>query len=257
MLLQEPSLQGLSLGSPEWFAAQRRLLAQKPLLKRCYDGWYRALLDDEASVPAERAGLLLELGSGGSYLCELRPDVITSDVVAGLAQRVIDARELPFADASLRAIFLTHALHHIPQVERFFAEAQRTLVPGGVVSMIEVAHTPLARGFFSNLHPEPYDDRAKGWDFAQQDAMADANQALSWLAFVRDRKRFEAEFPDLVIERLAYLPWCAYLASGGVTRRSMLPGPLANLAVVVDAATRPLGGLFALHWHITLRRRGK
>jgi SAM-dependent methyltransferase len=256
MLLEEPALRGLSLGSAEWFAVQQQLLRDKPLLKYCYDKWYDALLADERSVPADQAGKLLELGSGGSYLHERNRDVITSDVVPGLASCVIDGRSLPYADASLRAIFLTHALHHIPQVERFFAEAQRTLVPGGVVSMIEVARTPLAKLFFTHLHPEPFDDQATSWDFAQSHAMADANQALSWLAFVRDRQRFEAEFPQLVVEKINYLPWFSYLTSGGVTRRAMLPGQIGQkIALAVDALSEPARPLFALHWHITLRKK--
>jgi len=36
-------------------------------------------------------GPLVELGSGGSYLKELEPSLITSDVVEGVADQVIDA----------------------------------------------------------------------------------------------------------------------------------------------------------------------
>jgi SAM-dependent methyltransferase len=254
MLWQEPLLADVALGSSDWFALQRRLIESKPLLRRCYDDWYRRMLADEASVPAAATGLLVELGSGGSRLVDHCPQVLTSDVVPGVASRVIDARELPFEAGTVRALFLTHALHHVPQVERFFAEAQRVLVPGGVVSMIEVAHTPLAKFFFTHLHPEPYDDRTQVWDFAQSDSMADANQALSWLVFSRDRQRFQNQFAQLQIERKELLPWAAYLASGGVTRRTLLPGPLAGLAVALDAVTRPVAPLLALHWHVTLRK---
>ena len=61
------------------------LLEEKPLVKRCYDLWYQALLDDadsvETSVPDAK---LVELGSGSSYLASLRPGVVTSDVEAGV-----------------------------------------------------------------------------------------------------------------------------------------------------------------------------
>jgi len=143
------------------------------------------LLADVRSVPAQ--GAVVELGSGGSYLKELEPTVITSDVSAGIAEQVIDARSLPFADQSIRALLLTHVFHHIPDVDAFFREAQRTLVPGGVISMIEVAHTPFAKFFFRNFHHEPYDDTRGDWRFEQGDSMMDSNQALSWIVFVRDR----------------------------------------------------------------------
>ena len=38
----------------------------------------------------------------------------------------------------------------------------RVLVPGGVISIIDCAHTPFGRFFFSAIHPEPYDSRTRG-----------------------------------------------------------------------------------------------
>jgi SAM-dependent methyltransferase len=253
--LKEPSLAGVPVGSPEFFATQKRLILERPLLKHCYDDWYARLLGDVRSVPG--GGALVELGSGGSYLKELEPAIITSDVVAGVAERVIDARQLPFGEASLRALVLTHVLHHIPDLEAFFREAQRTLVPGGVITMIEVAHTPFARFFFRNFHHEPYDDSVRTWNFGQQDSMMDSNQALSWLVLVRDRQRFEQLFPDLVIEELAFTPWFTYLLSGGVTMRNVIPRFLVRPLLAVEWLLQPLRPLFALHWHIRVRKRAE
>lgn len=251
--LKEPSITGLVVGSPEFFACQKDLIRRRPLLKRCYDDWYARLLADVRSVPAP--GLLLELGSGGSCLKDLEPAFITSDVVPDVAERLIDACELPFEDASLRALALTHVLHHIPDVESFFREARRTLVPGGVITMIEVAHTPFARFFFRNFHPEPYDDARREWSFGQQDSMMDSNQALSWMVFVRDRERFEKLYPELVIEELAFTPWFTYLISGGVTMRDLIPHFLVPPLLAMEWLLTPLRPLFALHWHIRIRRK--
>lgn len=252
--LEEPRLRGVPPGSPRFFELQRRLIQERPLLRDIYDLWYRKLLDDERSVPGE-GGELLELGSGGSFLEELCPRVITSDVIEGVAERVIDGRELPFADASLRAIFVTHVFHHIPDVERFLAEVERTLVPGGVLSLIEVPHTPLARFFFDRFHPEPYDDAAQDWSFAQSDTMRDANQALSWIVFFRDRARFEKRFPHLEVEHACLLPWLSYLLSGGVTRRNLVPGFAVPLVRLADRLLSPLDRWMALHWHLRVRKR--
>jgi SAM-dependent methyltransferase len=175
--LSDHSLRKLKPGSPEFFAVQKQLILNRPLVKRCYDDWDARLLRNADSVP--QAGVILELGSGGSYLKSIRPSIISSDVVANVADRVIDGRHLPFADNSIQALFLTHVFHHIPDMDAFLKEAQRALVPGGVVSMIEVAHTPFARLFFKNFHHEPYNDRSESWSFAQKDSMMDCNQALS------------------------------------------------------------------------------
>ena len=252
-LLDEPRLRGVQPGTAAWFSTQQDLIGQRPLLKRTYDAWYHAMLADEASVPAAQAGEILELGSGPSVIKRYRRNVITSDIVTGLADRVVDAQALPFAKASLRAILLTHCFHHIPDVARFLEEAQRVLVPGGVVSMVEVAHTPLARFFFRRFHPEPYDDRALDWALPAGEGYMHANQALSWNVLVRDRQRFASSFPDLRFERARYLPWAGYLLSGGVTRRNLMPRPVLPLVRALETATAPLRPALALHWHLTLR----
>jgi SAM-dependent methyltransferase len=211
------------------------------------------LLADARSAPEK--GALLELGSGGSYLKDLEPSVITTDVVEGVAEQVVDARQLPFADNSIQAIFLTHVLHHIPEVNSFFREAERALVPGGVITMIEVAHTPFARFFFRRFHPEPYRDDVPEWSFEQSDSMMDSNQALSWMIFVRDRKKFQELHPRLEIERFTWLPWFNYLLAGGVTGRCLAPRWAKSMLPFAEGALRPLSPLFSLHWHICLRKR--
>jgi SAM-dependent methyltransferase len=250
--LKEPQLQGQTPGTARFFALQKAIIHQRPLLKWCYDGWYARLLADARSVAAP--GLLVELGSGGSYLKDLEPALITSDVVAGVADQVIDARQLPFADGSVKALFLTHVFHHIPDVRAFFAEAQRVLVPGGVISMIEVAHTPFARFFFKNFHHEPYRDEYREWSFAQTDSMMDSNQALSWMVFDRDRARFEQQYPGLKVETPAFLPWLAYLLSGGVTMRHLVPGFMNGPIRGMEHLLSPLASACALHWHLCVRK---
>jgi SAM-dependent methyltransferase len=251
--LKEPALEGLQPGSSEFFAVQKALILGRPLLKRCYDDWYERLLNDARSVPVP--GALVELGSGGSYLKALEPSVVTSDVSAGIAEQVIDARDLPFPDQSIRAVLLTHVFHHIPDVDAFFREAQRALVPGGVISMIEVAHTPFARFFFRNFHHEPYDDQQADWRFDQGDSMMDSNQALSWLVFKRDRGVFEKRYPGLRVEALELMPWFTYFVSGGVTMRYMIPKAMNPLLEGIERMLAPAASLFSLYWHIRVRKK--
>ena len=132
--------------------------------------------------------------------------------------------------------------------------AQRVLVPGGVISMVEVAHTPFAKFFFSNFHPEPYRDDVTDWAFSQTDAMGDANQALSWVVFFRDRARFQREFPGLVLERWEHLPFLSYLLSGGVTRRNLIPRFLLGGVARLDRLSELASPALALHWHLTVRK---
>lgn len=252
--LREPSLIGVASGTPEFFRIQNSLIAGRPALRHCYDAWYRKLLDDKIVREAPANATFLELGSGGSLLKARDPRVITSDVSDGIAEMTIDARRLPFPDGSLHAIFMTHVFHHIPDVSAFLREAERTLRPGGVIAMIDVAATPFARLFFSNFHPEPFKPRAD-WTFQQAHTMYDSNQALSWIVFRRDLARFQREFPTLDLEVTEYLPWLPYLFSGGVTKRNLLPNVLARVAITCDELLPILRPVFALHWFLKIRRR--
>ena len=122
--------------------------------------------------------------------------------------------------------------------------------------MVDIPHTPFARYFFTRFHPEPYDDRAVEWSFPEGHSMLDSNQALTWMVFCRDRREFERGFPQLRLERRRYLPWLSYLLSGGVNLRSFVPGPLTGVMPAVDWVLKPLDGLFAVHWHLTVRKAG-
>lgn len=252
-LLEEPSLRGVELGSDHWFSIQRDLIVRRPLVKATYETWYSTMLADAATVHAP--GAILELGSGANFVKLIDPSVITSDLVPGNSDLVVDAQALPFGDEALRAILLTHVLHHIPDPSRFFNEALRTLVPGGVITMIDVAHTPLARLLFGRFHPEGYDSKRKDWLLDTSGAYGGADQAMSWVLFQRDREAFERRFPDLAIEEMRLLPWFGYLVSGGLTRRNLIPSWTVPALRAVDRAGAALNPLAALHWHIRLRKR--
>ena len=111
----------------------------------------KALGGDGARQRFERT---LEIGAGTGYftLNMLRAGIIgeatCSDISPGMlttlednAQRLglkvktqpADAEQLPFADASFELVFGHAVLHHIPDLERAFAEFARVLAPGGTI----------------------------------------------------------------------------------------------------------------------------
>lgn len=253
-LFKEPRLAGLETGSKEWFDVQREIILSRPLLKKHYDLWYDLMLKDEGTVPKAHKGIVVELGAGGSYIKQIRPDVITSDIIDGVADMTIDATKLPFKDNSVRAIFLTHVFHHIPDVESFLSEAQRVLVPGGVISMVETTSTPFGRFFFDKFHPEPHDPRAEHWQFQANHNMHDSNQALSWIVFKRDKQRFHDLFPHLDVERMQYLPYLSYMFSGGVSRKNFVPKFTTPIFSAMDWVSKPLHPVGSLIWHIRIRK---
>lgn len=237
-----------ALDDPETTSARRALLRQSGYLHELYLCWYRLLIHQLPTVP----GQVLELGSGGGFLGDCVPDLRTSDVmpIPGV-ELVVDARSLPFADASLRAIVGTNVLHHVPEISRFFAEAERTLAPGGRLVFIEPWPTALSRPVYKLLHHEPFDQK-RDWSIPAGGPLTAANGALPWIAFERDRAEFESRFPGLRVASIDTLMPLSYLLSGGIGRCWPLP---AALFKVVERLERPFRclGLFA---RIVVDRRG-
>lgn len=198
---------------------------------------------------------VLELGSGAGYCERFIPNLITSEIFHCSRVKVVaDGQQMPFADSSLRAIIMTDVLHHMPCLERFFAEASRCLRKDGKILMIEPWVTPWSRFVYTHLHHEPFCPEAETWSFSSTGPLSGSNSALPWIVFVRDRSRFESLFPELSIERIRpFLPF-RYLISGGVGLRSLMPGfthaAWAGLERMLDAQMSRLA-MFAF---ISLRR---
>ncbi|MGH8913529.1 MAG: methyltransferase domain-containing protein [Acidimicrobiia bacterium] len=220
-ILAHPATRGLDLDDPETTAIRRQIVCSKPFLKSVYDEWYQLII---GRLPAVE-GDVLELGSGGGFLDTHVEGLITSDVfeIPGVSQ-IIDARRLPFHDSTLRAIVMANVLHHIPDVEQFFDEAQRSLRPGGRIVMIEPWNTRWSRFVHENWHNELFDTDAETWGFPETGPISGANAALPWIVFRRDLARFESEWPQLrLIETTPFMA-LRYLASGGISLRSLQPG---------------------------------
>jgi len=250
----EPKLEGLRPGSRAYFEVQRKLINERPLVRACYEAWYTNFLEDEATVPQEKKGALLEIGCGASFLGEMVDGLVMSDISEGLADCVMRAEMIPFRDESVRAIFVAHGLHHFFDVQSFFEEVARVLVPGGVLCLVEPAHTLLARFFFSEVCvDEGYDDQTKTWNPGDV-GWRDANQALSWVVFFRDYEDFRRKFPELRLEKSKSLPWFGYSLSGGVTRKNPIPTSLVPLVCPIEFMLKLVAPLTSLHWFLTVKK---
>jgi SAM-dependent methyltransferase len=164
---------------------------------------------------------------------------------------VLNGLHLPLADGSLCAIVMTNVLHHLPDVRRFFVEATRCVRPGGVIAMVEPWISPWSRIVYTRLHHEPCLPDAIDWSFPATGPLSSANEALAWMVFERDRAVFEAEFPLWRIETVRPMMPLRYLASGGVSMRSLVPGfAFTPMRLIEKAFERP-AAMFA---HVVLRR---
>lgn len=243
--LAHPLTASLDLDDPRTSALRKKIIASKPFLKAIYDEWYCMLASE---LPGGN-GPTLEIGSGAGHCAQFVPDLITSEVLRCPDVRIVlDARQLPFAASSLRAIVMTNVLHHIADVSRFFEEASRCLRPGGKVLMIEPWVTPWSKFVYTRFHHEPFDPNVEDWSFPTSGPLSGANGALPWIVFHRDRSTFESRFPGLRIEQIRpFMPF-RYMVSGGVGMRSLMPGFMHGAWLSVERALQsqwPNLGMFA------------
>lgn len=255
-LLQEPDVRHCPVDGPERMAAHRRVLARKPMIRGVFEDLHR-LFDTLDRRFLHGSGQTIELGAGVYPVRDTFPGVVATDVVdAPHLDRTLDAGAMDLPDASVRAFYLQNVFHHFPDPERFFAELQRTLVPGGGAILVEPHNGPLASLLYPRLFAsEGYDKSAPGWETATGGPMSGANQALSHLVFDRDIARFQERFPGLeVAHRDVADNYLRYLLSGGLNFRALLPAFLEPAVTALERLLRPLRGLAGLHRIIVLRR---
>ena len=199
----------------------REIILNKPFLKKLYEEWYHSFIN---KIPGLPEGKLLEIGSGGGFLKQIYPDIITSDIMdLSLCDMTFSAENIPFQENSLCAIFMIDVLHHIPHCKKFFKEAERTLKPGGIIFMIEPANTFFSRFIWKNLHHEPFDPNA-GWGFPASGPLSGANGAIPWIVFKRDIDIFHELFPALKLRSFIHHTPFRYLITGGLSYKSIVPG---------------------------------
>jgi SAM-dependent methyltransferase len=218
------------------FEEHRRAWEGNPALRTLYAEWYGRLA---AELPPPALGPRLELGSGPGFARQFIPDLELSDIVrAPWHDREASADALPFGDATLGALVLFDVLHHLPDPRRFFTEATRVLRPGGRIVMCEPYVSPLSYPVYKFLHDEPLalgvDPLAPAGTNGARDPF-DSNQAIPSLLFGRRRRAFAEAFPELAVRSVARLSGPSYPASGGFSRRPLLPQPLWSALHAIES----------------------
>ena len=227
----------------------------KPMLRRLFLDFYRRCRDmDERYFTAP--GLRVEIGSGSSFMADVFPDVITSDVKQlPFLDLVCRGEALPVRDGSVRALYAINVFHHLTSPRAFLRELLRVLPSGGGAVLIEPFHGPVARRLFTNLHAsETFDPRAHEWETEGSGPFSAANQALSYIVFTRDLATFRAEFPELSLVLDEPHTHLRYVLSGGVNFRQLVPDAMGPAVALLERALAPLAPILALQHTVVLRK---
>lgn len=177
------------------------------------------------------------------------------------AKRVVDAQELPYADASIDVLIANNVIHHIAYPDRFFRGAARVLRPGGHLLVQECNCSWTTQIALRATGHEDYDFSADPFDATRPcndpDDPWSANCAIPNLVF-DDLTRFREHYPEFVVVDSGLSEFFVHFNSGGVTATvPYLPLPWAAMRIV-DVIDRVLvavaPGTFASQRRLALRR---
>jgi|LDZU01.1.fsa_nt_gi SAM-dependent methyltransferase len=235
-ILTYPDTANEDVDNPQVTYQRRAIIRRKRFLHAIYQEWYSMQI---AQLP-EMPGKTLEIGSGAGFFNEICGEAITSEVFyCPFVNTILDGMRLPFPDKSLRAIVMTDVFHHIPDVDQFLREAERTLRPGGRVIMIEPWVSRWSCWVMHHFHSEPMDVEMETWQFPSHGPLSSSNQALPWIVFQRDRRVFEQKYPDLRLVNLQpFMPF-RYILSGGVSMRSLAPAGCNSFLKMIERRFNP------------------
>lgn len=243
---------GIDLDSPAAAMLHAEIINKKHLLKSLYKDFYMEFSRRSSSL---KAGLLLELGSGGGILKSVIPEAITSDMqFLPNIDICLSAEEIPFKNSSLDAFLMLDVLHHIKNPINLFNELNRCLRQGGKVIMIEPANTLWGSFIYKHFHHEDF-DRYRDWGLSEKGGpLSLANGAIPWIIFVRDRKKFMREYPELKIKCINFHTPLRYLVSGGLSMKQLLPGFTYHLVKGIESILSPFNRFIGMFMTIELEK---
>jgi len=255
--LRNPLLDDMDVDGLNRLTLHKKILNQKPMLKEVFSEFHH--LFKKANLRyLSGEGLEVELGAGIAPMRDSYPEVLATDIIPSEnLDLVINAEQMEFADNSIRVLYGQNCFHHFPNPRAFFKEAERVLVAGGGIILLEPYYGPLASFMYKRLFKtEGFDKLFLDWETPVTGPMNGANQALSYIVFKRDREKFAKEFPTLKIVRYCMVDnYLKYLLSGGLNFKKLCPDILIKPVGFFEAIISPLKRIFALHYIIVIRKQ--
>jgi len=220
----------------------RNIWRNKKILQKIYFEWYKKIVKDM------KEGKTLEIGSGSGNFKEFKKDIITSDICKKpWIDKCFDAHNIPFKNQSLDNIVMIDVLHHLQSPMKFLKEAERVLVKGGKIIMVEPYPSFFSLQIYRKFHPEP---------FIMNENSEVPNQAFPYLIFYKNLGKFNkilgSKFIILKKEEFSFL---LYPLSGGFEHRQLFPDKLFKFLQIFEIILKPFRKLLAFRCYIVLEKR--
>lgn len=256
--LQHKLLASVDLDDGARMQVHAEILKQKPMLKEVFTEFHKIMLGLDGKHLDQTGGTKIELGAGVFPIKRTFDDVLATDVVASPdIDLVVDAMAMDLPDESVHALYGQNCFHHFSDPDRFFREALRVLKPGGGVVLIDPYYGSLASLVYRRLFTtETFVKETDNWKTDLAGPMVGANQALSYVVFVRGRDEFNRRYSGLdVVEMKPLSSYVRYLLSGGLNFVKLLPDFASGALKAAEWALRPGLRWLGLHHVIVLKKR--
>lgn len=114
-----------------------------------------------------------------------------------------------------------------------------------------------ASRFYKKIfNSEVFDMDQKEWVNESLGFMNGANQALSYIVFQRDKKKWESMYPNLeIVLQKPLNNYLQYLFAGGLNFRQLLPSFFSPIIKFFEFIFIPIRSIFALHHIIVIRKK--
>jgi hypothetical protein len=254
--LRDPLLDGLDVDGENRLKLHRKMLEKKRMLRDVFTEFHFMFRRFEQQFLSGE-GAKVELGAGISPMRDSYSEVLATDIVdAPHLDKVVNAEAMDLTDQSVKVIYGQNCFHHFPHPDRFFHELDRVLVPGGGAILLEPYYGPFATFLYKRLfRTEGFDKAYPSWETPVAGPMNGANQALSYIVFVRDRELYEKKYPHLkIVHQELARNYLKYLLSGGLNFRQLLPDSFTGGVGLLEKLISPFNRWFALHHVIVIRR---
>ena len=254
--LRDPLLDGMDVDGKSRLELHQVMLKKKRMLNDVFTSWHH-LFRDISNQFLTGNGIEVELGAGVSPMRDSYPEVLATDIVeAPNLDRIINAEKMDLQTETVKVVYGQNCFHHFPHPDQFFKELDRVLVPGGGAILLEPYYGPFASFLYKRLFKtEGFDKNFPDWNTPATGPMNGANQALSYIIFIRDRARFEKENPSLKIVHQRFAGnYLRYLLSGGLNFRQLLPDIFSKPIGLLEKTISPFNKWISLHHIIVIKK---
>lgn len=236
-------------GETEILQAYHRVWDQKPLLRRIYREWWDAI------IARLSPGATLEVGAGiGEFRRYFRGPCVSTDIVFGANTDLLcDGQALPFCSECFANVVCVDVVHHVAQPIIFLQEVERVLRVGGRFVCVEPYASLLGTVVRRLFHHEATGRRSRYESLHDKDAWS-GDLGMPTRLFFGRVDGLRKSCPRLVIRERCLLSMLLYALSGGFTYRSLVPGALVPMAVVVERLLSALRPFLALKALVVLER---